>query len=213
MAEQENKRLPGTQQSRSHVCYPTEKRSYCRAIRWSQRMDLKSHQFGMVWRHYHGHHPSDSSVPFLVLPALKPNQPNHSKAVPRATKGTLWGRSWSLRHSVAGHARSKPRDGRFPAQTPGVHPDSESHQRVSNETCSRMLKTKKGHGHRLPMSTPHNHHQSSRIFRFQRALPNSVYDSMPTPHATPPNHPKLLVVLQFFLGDFSLAHHNQAGQG
>ena len=27
-----------------------------------------------------------------ALPALKPNQPNHRSAAPRAMKGTLWGR-------------------------------------------------------------------------------------------------------------------------
>ena len=30
----------------------------------------------------------------ILVPGLKPNQPNHNNAVPRATKGTLWGFLW-----------------------------------------------------------------------------------------------------------------------
>lgn len=127
--------------------------------------------------------------PFLPLPALKPNQPNHSKAVPRATNGTLWGRSWSLRDSGAGHARSKPRTGPLPGTNTSstssfLNPISEFPMKRAPE-CSRP---KKGDRHRLPMCTPH---KSSIMFRFRRrALTNSVRDSLPTPHhATPPNHP------------------------
>lgn len=40
-------------------------------------------------------------------PGLKPNQPNHSSAVPSATKGTLWGRLW-WSFSCSGMSRRPP---------------------------------------------------------------------------------------------------------
>src|SRR4051812_29118423 len=37
---------------------------------------------------------SAADVPAVrALPALKPNQPNHSRPAPRSVNGTLWGRS------------------------------------------------------------------------------------------------------------------------